>query len=121
MGMLSRLDVGFVSLPAMTFLDDDDRRGAVRVAQGTVIRAAVALFLAIAAPFGLLFAGPLYALVIAVGAVGLATSAIVTLSHPQASVVGGLRVIGFVLAGIAVGVGLLEIVVGVLRYVEYGR
>jgi hypothetical protein len=30
-------------------------------------------------------------------------------------------VIGFVLAGIAVGVGLLEIVVGVLRYVEYGR
>jgi hypothetical protein len=103
----------------VTFLDEEDRQGAIRVAQRAVVRSAVSLGLTVAAPIVAVVAGPVFGLIAAVVAVGLASTSVLTLRHPQASVIGGLRVLGFVLGGVVLAVGALQVLYVVWRYEEW--
>jgi hypothetical protein len=103
----------------VTFLDEEDRQGAVRVATRAVVRAGIALFATVASPLVALMFGPVFGVVFGVAAIGLAASSLNTLRHPQASVVGGLRVLGLVLAGIVILIGVLEVALAGWRVHEW--
>jgi deoxyinosine 3'endonuclease (endonuclease V) len=103
----------------VAFLDEDDRQGAIRVANRAVVRAALSLGLTVAAPVVAAVMGPVFGLVLVVATVGLAASSVLTLRHPQASVIGALRSLGLVLGGIVLLIGALEVAYATWRYIEW--
>ncbi|HEY1954457.1 MAG TPA: hypothetical protein VGH28_02575 [Polyangiaceae bacterium] len=84
-----------------------DEEATKRVAGRAVISAAIALFGG--AGVAVVPLASIVAIVLLVIALGVAISAIRTLSHPDAAVIGGLRHVGTAAAAIAIGVALLGI------------
>jgi len=105
----------------MTFLDEEERQVAIRVARGAVGRTAVALGLTFAAPLVAVFLGPLFGLAVGVAAIGLAASSVNMLRHPQSSVIGGLRVVGLLIGGGVLLIGAIGVVYGTWQYMEWRR
>jgi hypothetical protein len=101
----------------MEFLDEEDRRGAMRQANRAFVRAALAFVsLVLLAPLVTLYVTPVFGLAASLIAVVLGASSIPTLRHPQAKVIGALRVVGLVLASLVLLVGALELVAIGLQY-----
>lgn len=106
---------------SMSFIDEEDRLGAIRVARGAAGRAGIALGLVIAAPAVAVFFHPLLGLFIAVAALGLAITSVRALSHPQASVIGALRTVGLLLGGVVILASFVALAYGVNSYRQWQK
>jgi hypothetical protein len=101
----------------MEFFDEEVRQAAARTAQRAVTTGASALLMSLVmAPLFSLFIHPLAGVAMVVLAIFFGASSISTLRHPQAVVIGALRIVGFALSGAALLVATIEIVVVGLQY-----
>jgi hypothetical protein len=98
-----------VSKEVMDLHDLDDVEAAERVSVRAVVSAAAAFGASVVSPLAMSFVGPVLSPLAPGLVLIVAVSAVRSLSHDDARVIGGRRVLGIALGSVAIALGVLEL------------